>query len=122
MIKANSLEELETLLEKASKKADKLNPQIEIIEAGLYHVKGSKPDVWYEVRCGRTEDGQFFIACTCRGGLEGKSCYHASKAFYKHKSLKSLEIRLRGNQEMDNAPLLKPSSEKKPEKLGDIRV
>ena len=124
MIKASSLEELESKIENARKKALKVNPRIEIIETGLYQVEGSKGN-WYEVRAGRTETGEFFVACLCPGALHKEGCYHSAVAFYKHKELKSLEIRLRNSvtsEEILNSPYLKESSDKKPEKVGGYRI
>ena len=125
MIKGKSLAELEVKLEAGRKKALKVNPRIEVIEAGLYHVEGSKGN-WYEVRCGRTESGEFFIACLCKGALHVGGCYHAAIAFYKHKHLKELELRFKkaevSSDEILQSPYLKQSSDKNPEKLGNVRI
>jgi hypothetical protein len=121
MITAKTLDELSSLLEKATKKYIKVNPYIEIVETGLYKVEGTKGN-FYEVRAGRTETQEFFIACTCRGALESKPCYHAAGVFLRHTSIKSLEIRLTKSAEMENAPYLKEGSDKKPETVGNIRI
>lgn len=121
MIKAKTLEELENLLETGRKKALKVKPQIEIVETGIYNVRGSKNN-WYEVRCGRTASGELFVACLCPGALHKGGCYHAATAFYKHVELKKLEKRLQDKPE--NAPYFSGgnSSNKKPEKTGNYRI
>lgn len=117
MIQAKSLEELESLLEKAKEKAMKLDPEIHVVETGLYQVAGSKGN-FYEVRAGRNTNGELFIACLCRGALEGKACYHAFVAFCKHVYLKTAELKV----DIPNTPYLKESSDKKPDKIGSIRI
>lgn len=117
MITAKTIEELESLLEKAKEKAMKLDPEIHVVEIGLYQVAGSKGN-FYEVRAGRNANGELFIACLCRGALEGKACYHAFVAFCKHVYLKTAELKV----DIPNTPYLRKSSERLPEKVGKYRV
>jgi len=89
MIRAYSIEALERALEKAKAKAAKAKPHIEIVSFGEYRVSRSKGGV-YSVRAGRTEEKQFFIACECRGALEGRACYHAALVFEMHTAFAKL--------------------------------
>lgn len=90
MIRAFTVEALERALVKAKAKSDKVRPKFTIINFGEYRVSNSKGDRFYMVRAGRTEDQQFFIACECRGALEGLACYHAAKVFEMHTAFAKL--------------------------------
>lgn len=90
MIKAHTMEALDRALDKGRKKLDKVNPHVLIVSFGQYLVARSNGKAYYYVYAGRTEDRQFFIACECRGGLEGRACYHAAKVFAYHKAFARL--------------------------------
>lgn len=90
MIKAYTIESLKKALAKAKAKVQKVHPTIEIMEFGEYRVSKSKGDGYYTVRAGRTEAQEFFIACECRGSLEGLACYHAAKVFEMHTAFAKL--------------------------------
>jgi len=121
MIKAKTVEELEALLEKALKKAQKTFPNYQIIEFGFYRVESSKGG-WYEIRAGRTEAQEFFIACTCRGALQEYGCYHAAVVFIIHQ--REAQKKIDNRNKMENAPYFSggESSDKKPTKVGNYRV
>lgn len=69
--------------ERARKKALKVNPAIEVIELGLYHVQGSQGN-WYHVACKRDPvTGEKKISCECVT-TEGRACYHGLRAAYVH--------------------------------------
>lgn len=121
MIQAKTISEMAEMLDKAQNKSDEMNPEIEIIETGLYHVKGSKGN-WYEVRAGRLPNGDLFLACQCRGNLEGKICYHLPKVFNLHSKIRQLEIENQKRENEKNPTYLPPATGKKPEKLGNIRI
>lgn len=79
-------------------------PKIALIEVGLYEISGSDRPT-YEVRCGRTEDNKFFVACNCKAGQFGKNaCHHALLAFESHiafmKSAKRAQERTRIQKEI----------------------
>jgi hypothetical protein len=77
MITARSLEDLEAQFSKETiRKYERVRPAVTIFELGKYGVVNSKGET-YEVLAGRRPDGQLFIACPCRGALEGHGCYHA---------------------------------------------
>jgi hypothetical protein len=122
MIQAISLELLKLKLASGFEKAEKLKPESRVVEFGLYEVKGSKGN-WYQVRAGRTDDNQFFVACTCPGSLHNGNCYHASIAFELHtrEAQKLIDARKRQTEkhEQNNSPYLKNGSGKKPEKLSN---
>lgn len=118
MVASSVLESLQEMFDLAKVKADKVNPEIHVIETGLYQVQGSKGK-WYEVRCGRNQDG-FFVACQCYGALHEKPCYHGAKALYYHISLKLEEIEQRKKQEQENA--LYSKAEIPSEKLDGVRI
>lgn len=125
MIKSKSFSELESLLEKASKKAIEVNPELHIIEFGLYQVQSSKKDKFYEVRCGRNDEGEYFIACLCLGSLHGNGCLHAAKAFIVHKAMAKVEKDKKQAQnerrEQENA-LYAKTQPNNVEKIGSFRI
>jgi hypothetical protein len=126
MIKANSITELEEVLEKAKKKSLEINPELHIIEFGIYQVQSSDKSKFYEVRAGKTNEGEFFIACLCRGSLEGKACYHAAKVLLVHKAMAKVEQDKKRaeieHKEQDNALYVKPQPKEESEKINGIRV
>ncbi len=111
MVTFETLDEMDLAFEKARKKALAFNPSIFVMETGHYRVSSSKPNKFYDVYCGRKEilegyrkgEFLFFVACNCRAGLEGKACYHGSRAIIKHQLIKSEEVAKRHRSEMDNA-------------------
>lgn len=128
MIKAKTLDELKQKLDKALKKAGNEFPEYRVIEPGLYEVKGSKGN-WYQVRAGRTADGEFFIACLCRGSVQGYACYHSALIFVIHQREVQKVIDEREEQSKQFAPNEIPyhsggerKFQKQPEKVGNIRV
>ena len=86
MIKEKTQDALEATLAKATTKSEDHLPAVEIIEFGFYKVEGSRGR-WYDVRIGRTEDQEYFIACQCQGSLNHRACYHAARVFDVHKLL-----------------------------------
>lgn len=127
MITGKSLDELESILERATKKAKEVNPEIIVVSDCSYKVQGSKFN-YYEVVCGRMDNQDWFIACVCRAALEQKGCYHAAAAFLKHKTIAMENVlrdrqkaeQIKANQEMDNAIYRKPQA--KDEKVGGFRL
>lgn len=83
MITASTIQELSQQLATASQKAFLVNPECVKVEFRHYKVKGSKGN-FYDVYLGINEDKQYFVACTCRAGLEHKNCYHAACALEAH--------------------------------------
>lgn len=127
MITAHTIDALKRFLGKAFEKAEKVNPALEIIEFGHYKVESSKGGDWYEVRAGRTEDQKLFIACKCRGGLEGRPCYHAAKVFLLHTSWATIvKTPVAAESKMasdpNDIPYLKGADTKPSERIGGIRV
>lgn len=121
MIKAGNVFGLLQILEKSNKKATELNPAVKVIEFGEYEVENSKKG-FYKVFIGINNYKEIFIACVCRGGLQGYGCYHAVKAFEKHQELiesKSSEISNPNDQ-----PYLKDTShlDKPTKRIGNIIV
>ena len=60
MITAKSIDELQAKLEKASKKASQVNPELHIVELGHYLVQSSDKTKFYDVYCGKNEQDEFF--------------------------------------------------------------
>lgn len=126
MIQAASLDELQLLLTsspKVSKKALEKMPKVTVVEFGKYIVEGSTKS--YEAYAGRTYTGAFFIACTCRAGLEGLTCYHCQNIFDTHVKL-AVELkkakRQAENKAIDESPYLKKDSEQTTTKIGGYRI
>lgn len=131
MIKSKTFNELESLFsDLVKKKAVRTTPTIivneydEKTETADCTVFGSKP---YNVIFGKTETGENFIACTCRGALEHHSCYHAASSFWKVRYLfkiqranKAKETAKNDITEFNNAPLL-PDTKGENRKLGKVR-
>ena len=91
MITAKSLQEIESQVSKeTSRKYEKLRPAVTIYELGRYGVLSSKGNT-YEVMAGRQGNGTLFIACPCRGGLEGHGCYHAFIVLRVHTAMVKAE-------------------------------
>jgi hypothetical protein len=73
-------------LDNAFKKANKVKPEVTILEFGRYQVKGTKGDR-YIVTCRTDPDGQRLIYCSCEEKIarkQGTICYHAAPAFGVH--------------------------------------
>lgn len=124
MIKAESLDALKAMLEPSRKKAETMNPVVAFIEFRHYQISGSKGNI-YNVFLGINPDGEFWIACQCRAGLEGKNCYHACFAFDAHlEHIEKLRVeKKRAEREaQDTAPYFSggSSSTDKPDKCGNI--
>jgi hypothetical protein len=120
MLSFETLEQMDAAFEKARKKAISANPLIRVISTGRYQVASSQPGKSYDVYCGRTEQGLFFIACSCRAGLEGKACYHGSAASIRHQVIRAGEIAKQKRHDEENSLYSKP--EKESEKIGGFRV
>lgn len=124
MIKACTLESLQALFASSRKKAEKETPIVKTVdftqtETGYfahYSVSNSAGS-YYDVFIGRDESN-FWVGCKCRGGLEGKNCYHGYQALMYYR-LKLIDVERNADV---NAPYLKPDSGKKPDKIGGYRI
>lgn len=124
MIQAHSITELADKLEKSIQKAFKQQPDIETIKFGHYKVRGSKGN-WYEVRLGQTDTGAYFVACLCLGSLHTGKCFHSAAAFIHHQITRLEMLEQKEKSALDvgkDAPYLKASDEKKPERVGGVRI
>lgn len=117
MITAKTFDEFEITLKKGLEKASNLFPEYRKVEGeeGLWEVQSSDGKRWYQVRVGQKLDGEHFIACVCRGGLERHGCYHAAVIF-------RIEQRHRKEKvDSQESPYLKQETGKKTDKIGNIR-
>lgn len=90
MIKKQTLNEILTALQPSKDQYKWKNPTVVRIVTGQYRVSGSGGK-WYEVTCGRQHNGLLFVACTCKAGQFGGSCYHALAAIKTHIKQRLLE-------------------------------
>src|SRR6476661_10480376 len=115
MIKAKTVKDIEAMLSKAQEKAEKFDPPVLRCEGQTVFWAMSSATRWYKVTIGKTPDGDFFMACTCRGALEGKACYHAA-AVYNFVVANTFQA-FPDDDDTGQAPYLKQSG-KTPERLG----
>lgn len=128
MIRATTLNALDALFLSGKKKASKVNPLINRVEETyqndrlwMHFQVQSSGGSFYNCFAGQADDDAFWIACACQGGLNDKPCYHGFAVLEKYKKRLG-EIR---RKEMDNAPYFSggyTKNDKKPEKVGDIRI
>lgn len=113
MLQASTIADLADKLEKSFQKALEQKPEIEVIEFGLYRVRGSKGN-WYEVRIGVTSDGEYFVACLCLGSLHTGYCWHCAVAFARHQIIRYELIlqKERGKVDWAKVPYLKSGTGK----------
>lgn len=120
MVKSSNLEVLKEMFSKATEKAFSENIDCFVIETGRYNIQGTNKT--YEVVCGRDENKDFFVACTCFGGLHEKPCYHGARALHLHIELKEQEIAEAKRQAQDKAFYQKTQLNEPSEKIGGFRV
>lgn len=68
--------------QRAAAKAARVNPEVYVIEFGLYSVSGSSGNC-YEVKCYKNDYGERVIECNCPTA-EGNACYHGAAAAREH--------------------------------------
>lgn len=116
MVKAETLEELLVMHDKAFGRAEKETLEVTVISTGQYKVTSNHSE--YLVTCGRTPDNWLFVACLCQGALNGRACKHGAVALAKHIFIKQREIEKRNREKETYLP---NTSDKKPDKLGGVR-
>ena len=69
-------------VQRAAAKAARVNPEVYVIEFGLYSVSGSNGNC-YEVKCYKNNYGERVIECNCMTS-DGNACYHGLVAAKAH--------------------------------------
>lgn len=124
MIKAESIEALQELLEKSRAKAEQMNPIFVMVAFRHFQIEGKSKGI-YDVFLGKNPNGEFWVGCNCRAGLERKNCYHAFVALREHLAFCKRQAKAAdkdAKNQMDNAPYLKEGSKEKPDTVGGYRV
>ena len=118
---------------KAKIKKMSVKPKCKIVRFGQYKVQGSRGN-WYDVACLRNAKGEKVVSCACET-RDGVACYHALVAVSIHivlaEQLQSPKLPANVLQftpkpetavKPEDAPYMKPTSGKKPEKVGNYRI